>query len=79
MYRAFVQLETVEDVKRFVACCNEAPFAVELRAGDYVVDAKSIMGIFSLELSKKVALCADCEGAAAAKLAAAIGDFLVDE
>lgn len=79
MYQAFVQLEKVEDVKRFVAQCTLMPFAVELRAGDYVVDAKSIMGIFSLNLSQKIELRAACEGAQAADFAEKIQEFLATE
>lgn len=79
MYQALVQLEKVEDVKRFVGLCNLQPFAVELRAGDYVVDAKSIMGIFSLDLSQSIALRAACEGEQATAFAEKIQEFLVSD
>jgi phosphotransferase system HPr-like phosphotransfer protein len=78
MFRAFVQLEKVEDVKRFVALCNEVPFAVDLLAGEFVVDAKSIIGIFSLDLSQKVALRAACGGEEAGAFAEKIREFLVE-
>lgn len=79
MYQAFVLLEKVEDVKRFVGLCNQAPFDVELRAGEYVVDAKSIMGIFSLNLSQKIELRAACTGEDAAAFAEKIQEFLAVE
>jgi len=60
MYVADILFESVEDAKSFVNICNSAPFSVELVAGAYVIDAKSIMGIFSLDLSKRIEMHADC-------------------
>ena len=77
MYQAFVQLEKVEDVKRFVALCSQVPFDVELKDGHYVTDAKSIMGIFSLNLSHTVTLEADCDGEEAAGFARMIQAYTV--
>ncbi|MBR2877678.1 MAG: HPr family phosphocarrier protein, partial [Clostridia bacterium] len=42
------------DVKTFVNIVNNYEFDVDLVSGRYVVDAKSIMGIFSLDLSKPI-------------------------
>lgn len=61
MYTTTIQFNSVEEAKRFVNVCNTVDFAVELVSGSYVVDAKSIMGIFSLDLSKPVELHAHCE------------------
>lgn len=47
-----VQLSSISDVKEFVAITNECPFEIDVCAGRYAVDAKSIMGIFSLDLEK---------------------------
>ena len=44
-------LSSINDVKDFV---NKYDFDVDLTSGRYVVDAKSIMGIFSLDLSKPI-------------------------
>ena len=57
-------LKSINDVKDFVNVVNKYDFDVDLTSGRYVVDAKSIMGIFSLDLSKpiKVEVHADeCE------------------
>ncbi len=56
-----VKLDSIDDVKEFVALTNKCPFEVDLISGRYAVDAKSIMGIFSLDLSKalKLAVHAD--------------------
>lgn len=45
-----VNLDRIEKVKRFTAAASHYPFPVDLCSGRYVVDGKSIMGIFSLDL-----------------------------
>ncbi len=52
MYTTQIHLATINDVKRFVNTVNLYDFDVDLSAGRYKIDAKSIMGIFSLDLSK---------------------------
>ncbi len=49
-----IALKTINDVKDFVNMVNKYDFDVDLSTGRYVVDAKSIMGIFSLDLSKSI-------------------------
>ena len=56
-----IKLSLAENVKTFVNTVNRYPYDMDLRAGRHVVDAKSILGIFSLDLSKPVELQADCE------------------
>lgn len=51
-----VMLETINDVKEFVNLVTRYDFDVDLISGRYAVDAKSIMGIFSLDLSKPIRL-----------------------
>jgi phosphotransferase system HPr-like phosphotransfer protein len=51
-----IKLSLTENVKALVNIVNRYPFDIDLRAGRHVVDAKSIMGIFSLDLSKPVTL-----------------------
>ena len=43
-----VELKSITDVKSFVNIVNKYDFEVDLSSGRYVVDAKSIMGIFSI-------------------------------
>ncbi len=45
---------SINDVKDFVNIVNKYEFDVDLTSGRYVVDAKSIMGIFSLDLAKPI-------------------------
>ncbi len=59
-----VSFKSINDVKDFVNIVNRYEFEVDLSSGRYVVDAKSIMGIFSLDLSKPIKMdihSDDCE------------------
>ena len=51
-----IKLSFAEEVKTFVNVANRYNYDMDLRAGRHVVDAKSILGIFSLDLSKPVTL-----------------------
>ena len=54
--QVWVYLGSIEMVKEFVSVVAHFSGDAELKSGKYVVDAKSIMGIFSLDLSKKLLL-----------------------
>ena len=59
-----INLSSIEDVKTFVSIMNKCPFEADLVSGRYVIDAKSIMGIFSLDLTKPIQMnihADDCE------------------
>jgi len=49
-----ISLKSINDVKDFVNVSNKYDFDIDLTSGRYVVDAKSIMGIFSLDLSRSI-------------------------
>ena len=51
-----IKLSFAEEVKAFVNVVSRYPYDMDLRAGRHVVDAKSILGIFSLDLSKPISL-----------------------
>ncbi len=51
-----ISLAAINDVKEFVNMVMKYDFDVDLVSGRYAVDAKSIMGIFSLDLSKPIEL-----------------------
>ena len=51
-----IKLDTINDVKNFVNIVSKYDFDMDLMSGRYAVDAKSIMGIFSLDLSKPIDL-----------------------
>ena len=54
-------LNSFDEVKRFVDLASSKDYDIELMSGKYVVNAKSIMGIFSLDLTKPVVMAAHCE------------------
>ncbi len=56
-----VVLSSIVDVEKFVNQMNEFDFDVDLVSGRQVVDAKSLMAIFALDLSKPVTLRAYTE------------------
>ncbi len=51
-----ISLSMAENVKKFVSIVNSYPYDLDLRSGRYLIDAKSLLGIFSLDLSKPVVL-----------------------
>ena len=51
-----ISLNTIDKVKTFVNDINRFDNDFDLVSGRYVIDAKSMMGIFSLDLSKPITL-----------------------
>lgn len=58
MKKASIKLSTIEDVRKFVEIVTGYDMDIDLASGRYTVDAKSIMGIFSLDLLKPIELTA---------------------
>ena len=56
MKSVMIRLNTINDVKQFVNTVSKCDYDVDLISGRYAVDAKSIMGIFSLDISKPIDL-----------------------
>lgn len=61
-----IKIETIEKVKEFVKEISKIDAAAELTIPGrrYIIDAKSIMGIFSLDLSKPIDLNIHADGSA---------------
>ncbi len=51
-----ISLQMASQVKTFVSIVQKYPYDIELHSGRYIVDAKSILGIFSLDLSKTLTI-----------------------
>jgi phosphotransferase system HPr-like phosphotransfer protein len=51
-----INLGSIDKVKSFVDDITKFDIDFDLVSGRYVIDAKSIMGIFSLDLSKPIDL-----------------------
>ena len=51
-----ISLNSIDKVKSFVNDITKFDYDFDLVSGRYVIDAKSIMGIFSLDLSRPIDL-----------------------
>lgn len=49
-----IQFATAEDVKVFCSKARKRAFDIDIQSGNYMVDGKSILGLFSLNLSKRL-------------------------
>lgn len=76
MYQVSIKLADLASVKKIASIANGFPFGIQLQSGKYTVDAKSIMGIFSLDLAKPIILTAEAEDA---KLKEELSPFLTQE
>lgn len=66
MPRFELTLSSVNDIKHFVNAASACPCDVDVIAGRYLVNGKSIMGLFSLDLSQPVEVEVADEAACAA-------------
>ena len=80
MKKKMLNLSASQQIKSFVALVEKYPCDMDLRSGRYLVDAKSILGIFSLDLSQPVELelLTDDE-ALQAKFAEEVKPYLAEE
>lgn len=65
-----ISLNSIDKVKSFVNIITKFDYDFDLISGRYVIDAKSIMGIFSLDLSKPIQLNIHMENEDAAMMEA---------
>ncbi|MBP5164879.1 MAG: HPr family phosphocarrier protein [Lachnospiraceae bacterium] len=56
MKKVAISLNSIDKVKSFVNTISKFDSDFDLISGRYVIDAKSIMGIFSLDLSQPIEL-----------------------
>ncbi len=61
MVKLTVRIVSMQDADKFNKICNKFDCDMDLQSGKYYVDAKSIMGIFSLDLSHPLTLIADTD------------------
>ena len=64
MTKTTVSLQAINDVKEFVNIVMRYDFDIDLVSGRYAIDAKSIMGIFSLDLLSPITVKAHTDSAA---------------
>ena len=53
-----IKLTSIQDIRNFVDTVTKYNMEIDLSSGRYIVDAKSIMGIFSLDLLNPITLTA---------------------
>ncbi len=58
-----IKLSNVQDIRDFVNAVILSDYDVDLVQGRYTIDAKSIMGIFSLDLLSPITLIAHTDNA----------------
>ncbi len=63
MVHANIKLPTIEAVQEFVEIVSGFEEDISLSSGKYIVDAKSIMGIFSLDLRVTISMDIDADNA----------------
>ena len=71
-----VTLSSVSDVKIFVDAVTPYPYDVDVLAGRYVVNGKSIMGLFSIDLSKPVRVRLEKDGVEAEVIKEQLASYL---
>ena len=57
-----VKLSTVQDVKDFVGTTMNCPYSVLVSHGQFIVDGTSLLGLYSLDLSKPVKVTVESTG-----------------
>ena len=75
MTKVNICLDSIDKVKSFVNEITKFDSDFDLISGRYVIDAKSIMGIFSLDLSKPIELNIHNENAD--EILAALAPYIV--
>ena len=73
-----ISLNSIDKVKAFVNEISKFDCDFDLVSGRYVIDAESIMGIFSLDLSKPIDLNIHADGAALDNVMAVIEKYVTE-
>ena len=73
-----ISLNSIDKVKSFVNTITKYDNDFDLVSGRYVIDAKSIMGIFSLDLSKPINLNIHAEGSTLDSIMAIVQPYVIE-
>ena len=76
MIKKSIRFSSVNEIKEFVGVTMTQPFDIDLIAGRYVADAKSILSVFGLDLGSEVTLGIHATEEQAAAYLAKIAKFL---
>ena len=77
MVKLTVKIVSMQDADKFNKLCSKFDCDMDLQSGKYYVDAKSIMGIFSFDLSKPLVLNAGTDDEQ--KIKETFADFIGEE
>ena len=72
-----IKLSSIEAVRNFVDIVRKYDADIDLASGRYLVDAKSIMGIFSLDLMNPIKLTVHADSCD--DLFAELKDYIIEE
>lgn len=73
-----ISLNSIDKVKSFVNDITKFDYDFDLVSGRYVIDAKSIMGIFSLDLSKPINLNVHAEGSSLDEVLKVLAPYIIE-
>ncbi|MCD8156289.1 MAG: HPr family phosphocarrier protein [Clostridiales bacterium] len=76
MKKVLVSLNSIDKVKSFVKDISRFDYDFDLISGRYVIDAKSLLGIFSLDLSRPIELSIHADDAQADEVIASLETYL---
>lgn len=75
MQKIQITLSSIQDIRKFVNEVTLLDYEVDLEQGRYIVDAKSIMGIFALDTLSPITLVAHSDDTK--EFFDSIADFIV--
>ena len=78
MQTFFVSLSSISDVKKFVDAATRCACEVDVLSGRYVINAKSIMGLFGLDLNAPIVMRTEGEGEELAAFLKEVGKYIVE-
>jgi len=72
-----IKLSSIEDVRNFVNTVSKYTVDMDLHSGRYVVDAKSLLAIFSLDLLQPIKVIIHTDGEIADKVIEEIKKYII--
>lgn len=61
MYQKMIKISSIADAEKLVKIASSKPYAITLESDRFIVNAKSIMGVLSLDLTQKLKLVAETD------------------
>ena len=74
-----ILLDSIDKVKAFVNISNPFDADFDLVSGRYVIDAKSLLGIFSLDIMRPISLNIHNSEESMDKILEAISDYIIED